>query len=393
MTVPAIEAWVAAHGFDPAAGPAGFSGLGPVPRVVFLGETNHFVHQKVDFRTFWLSWLAGQRRLMIAEELGWSDGRRVASYLFQNDEAALDRVATFGYLGHLRDDRDDAPRGVFSQTDYPSELMKAEHTRFYRGLRELAALQGSLKGSIKGLVGIDIDSPGGGYEDLAASAPELLGRMDRVHGESLLEEAARLESLLAELGESNALGREDLLCLVESLRYTDLVQQATDYEAVRPAMSYRESCMKRRVSVLLRDLPDDCTLVLMGHAFHLAKDDAGIEQQGVGPGGGLESSLGHAIVHELGEEPMAIWMLYGSGTDSQPLTDLPRKADYPADSINRRLASCSTRPVVLPVTNDVAPHLALTSVGHLYNLCVRVDLARQADAIMFFPEVTPLIAA
>ena len=377
-----IRAWVEASAVDPIADLPDLNSRGPIPRVVFLGETNHFVHQKVDFRAFWLSWLAGQRKLVVAEELGWSDGRRVASYLFQHDEAALDRVATFGFAGHLRQDRDDSLQGVFSQSDYPSELMKAEHTRFYRMLRDLPGLDS--------FIGMDIDSPGGGYQDLVASAPELAGRTGRVTGETLLEEAARLERLLPELEPSNAPGREDLLCLIESLRYTDLVQQAEDYEAVRPAMSFRESCMKRRISALLRDLPDDCTLVLMGHAFHLARDDAGIEQQGVGPGGDLSSSLGHYIVHELGEEPMAIWMLYGSGTDSQPLTDLPRQASYPPDSINRMLADHIKRPVILPVTVDVAPHLDSVSVGHLYNVCVKVDLARQADAIMFFPQVTPL---
>ncbi len=388
MTTADIEAWAETRALDVATHPLGFDRLGPIPRVVFLGETNHFVHQKVDFRLFWLSWLGAHRRLVLAEELGWSDGRRVASYLFENDEAALDRVATFGYRGHQRDDRDDSPQGVFSQSDYPSDLMKAEHARFYRALRE----RPGLADSIFNFVGMDIDSPGGGYEDLSVSAPELMGRMNRVPGENRLEEAARLEALLPDLGESNAPGPEDLLCLIESLRYTDLVQQAVDYEAVRPAMSYRESCMKRRISLLLRDLPDDCTLVLMGHAFHLARDDAGIEQQGVGPGGDLESSLGHHIVHELDEKPMAMWMLYGAGTDSQPLSDLPRKADYPARSINRILANRIMRTCVLPITDDVAPHLASVSVGHLYNLCVRVDLPRQADAVMFFPEVTPLMA-
>jgi len=360
-------------------------------RVVFLGETNHFVHEKVEFRLCWIRALAAQRKLLLAEEIGWSDGRRIADYILGANDAALARAATFGYRGHLRADRDDSPKGVFADSGYPYGSMLAEHGRFYRALRET--------GRIRDYIGFDIDSPGGGYEDIASSRDAMADRvpdsfwrrLERVTDESLLDEAARLEALLPLLAEpALAQQRQDLLSLVESLRYTGMIRFAEDYEAVRPAMVYREETMKRRIRQCLARLPGDTTLVLMSHAFHLAKDDSDIERKGVGPGGDRVSSLGHYIVNELGESVRSVWMLYGGGEDAQPLPDLPQRANYPRDSINRQLAARFASPVVLPITPGVRGGLSSVRVGHMYDTVVDVNLGLEADAVMFFPEVTPL---
>jgi hypothetical protein len=75
--------------------------------VVYLGEANHFVHEKVEFRCWWLRRLAARRPLIVGEELSWSDSRRVAAFLATGDAAHLDRAATFGDGRHIRGDRDD----------------------------------------------------------------------------------------------------------------------------------------------------------------------------------------------------------------------------------------------------------------------------------------------
>jgi len=357
--------------------------------VVFLGETNHFVHEKAEFRLWWLGRLAGRRPLVVGEELSWSDGHDVARYLQTGDEAHLDRAATFGGTSHRRADRDDRPAGVFkaSHDAFPTALFRAEQARFYRGLRALPG--------IRRFFGFDIDAPGTGYHDIRGHAHHdrsFWGRIARVPGESVAGEAERLERALAMLPAGDSALRADLAAAITSLRYAGLVSDAADYEAVRPAMAYREEAMKRHLERELRHLADGEVLVLLAHAAHLAKDDAGIQSQGVGPGGGLVPSLGHHLVHDLGLRPYSAWMVYGGGTDSQPLPDLPNHAAYPAGSLNSQLGLYD-QPLVIPTAP--AAHGALAEpagIGQMYNQVIPVNLPAQADAIFFLPSISPLRA-
>src|SRR5262249_35772506 len=154
---------------------------------------------------------------------------------------------------------------------YPAALFKAEQARFYRGLRALPG--------IRRFFGFDIDAAGTGYQDVrrhACDNPGFWRRLERDPGESLAEEAGRLERGLSVIAEGESARRADLAATITSLRYTDLVNDAADYEAVRPAMAHREEVMKRHLERELRLMADGDVLVLMAHAAHLAKDDAGI---------------------------------------------------------------------------------------------------------------------
>jgi len=62
-------------------------------RVVFLGETNHFIHEKTDFRLWWLRNLAQHHRLVVGEELGFI-GVTIALSLFLALFLRGTRVAT-----------------------------------------------------------------------------------------------------------------------------------------------------------------------------------------------------------------------------------------------------------------------------------------------------------
>lgn len=206
------------------------------------GETNHFVHEKADFRLWCLRRLAGRRPLVVGEELSWSDGHHVGRYLRTGDPAHLDQAATFGGTNHRRADRDDQPTGIFkaSYDAYPTALFKAEQARFYHGLRALPG--------IRRFFGFDIDAPGAGYLDLRRNAhhdPSFWRRLRRVRGESITEEADRLEHALTMLSGDDSELRADLAATITSLRYTQMVNDAADYEAARPAMAYREDVMKR----------------------------------------------------------------------------------------------------------------------------------------------------
>jgi erythromycin esterase-like protein len=405
-----IDAWVDEHAvrLDPIAYEpipehanrlAAIDALFDGAAVVFLGETNHFVHEKAEFRTWWLRRLAMRHRLVVGEELGWSDGRDVARYLADGDEAHLERLATFGDTRHVRTDRDDRPTGVLraSFDAYPTALFRAEQIRFYRSLRRLRPAR---------YFGIDIDAAGAGYEDIdiyrhRAGAASLIDQsfwsaLVRVPGESIGDEAKRLEHALDLLPDTGSPViddlRQDLRALIETLHYTVLAHHATDYEALRPAMAYRETAMKRRLEWILGTLADDEALVLMGHAFHLAKDDDALGHVGVGPGGDQVHSLGHHLVQTLGLTVRSVWFLYGGGEDSQPFPDLPNTANYPRKSLNAQLAK-HDQPLVIPL--EPAAGVALerdVGVGHMYNLVVPVHLPSQADAIFFIPRVTPLRA-
>src|SRR5262249_40124613 len=91
---------------------------------VVLGELNHFVHEKSDFRLFFARYLISRGIRVFVEELGWSDGVRVQRYLETGDCRHLSRLPSFGYEGHKRPDRDDRPTGILraSFDAYPTAL-------------------------------------------------------------------------------------------------------------------------------------------------------------------------------------------------------------------------------------------------------------------------------
>ena len=359
--------------------------------VVYLGESNHFVHEKVEFRWWWLERLAALRPLLVGEELSWSDSRDVAAFLATGVAAHLDRAATFGDRRHVRADRDDAPTGVLaaSYAAYPTASFKAEQARFYRALRTLPGFDGEDR-----FFGFDIDAVGAGYDDLAAARDEqaipadFWARLERVEGESMAEEADRLEEAAGLWPAKAGTVRAHLDAMIGTLRYAVVAMPAPDYEALRPAMARREEIMKRHVERRLAERRPGDLLVLMGHAFHLVKDDAAIGRAaGVGPGGGRVASLGHHLVTS-GLRVGAVWMLYGAGEDSQPFPDLPRRAAYPTGTLNARLARGGT-PAVLPV-RPISEGRNPVEIGHMYNAVTTVDLAAAVDAVHFAPTVTPL---
>ena len=370
---------------------------------VFLGETDHFVHEKADFRLLFCRYLMSRGWHSFAEELGWSDGVRVNRYLSTGDETSLARLSLFGYRTDLRPDRDDRPTGLLGPSfdKYPTELMKAEQEWFYRGLRRAA------DGRPLSYHGFDIDAlPGGAYadiiENLASSAnlPKVrafLSSLAQVPGETAAQEAARLTTLLPSATaldeEVNSIAAEveiSLKAMVESLTYVERTYPAQTYDALRPGMAFREGCMKRRFADIRR-VANDAPTVVMGHALHLAKDDHLMGQAvGIGHGGGLECSVGHHLVQSLGYKAVSIWMIHGTGEDSQPFPDLPRQLSYPPTTLNARLSEL--RDPVLFRINDAARDLWDKSVGigHMYNTIQQTVLAGQVDAILYLPKVTPL---
>jgi erythromycin esterase-like protein len=361
--------------------------------VVCLGEMNHFVHEKSDFRLYLARWLKAQGWKDFAEELGWSDGVRVTRYLKSGDETEFARLPSFNYTGHMRADRDDRPAGILKVPNYPAEAFVSEQKRFYRGLRAMGASQ---------LYGIDIDGvPGGSYEDIRAwlapfsdriTVDRFLKGLEQKPGESACDEASRLRDLHAshiasDVGDEIARQVQfSLDALADSFAYITLAYSAPNYEALRPAMAFRENVMKRHFANA-QSLSGSTRMVLMGHALHLAKSGDPVGGSGVGPGGGQVSSLGHHLAQERGLNLLSIWMLYGAGEDSQPFSDLPNAAAYPPDTLNAALASFG-KPLLLPLSDRVFTQPM--KVGHMYNAVVTIAPNEQTDAIFFLPRVSPL---
>lgn len=364
--------------------------------LVALGEFNHFIHEKADFRLLFSRLLISLGWTQFAEELGWSDGLRVDRYLRTGDEGELARLPSFGYTAHLRDDRDDRPGGILKSGSYPTEAFLWEQKRFYRGLRDEAGRHAYQPR----LAGIDIDGlPGGSYEDVARLVPDdstsgraFLETLRRVPGESIGDERRRLQDALSLLPRSWPEEiAQSVRALCESLEYVALTYSAETYDQVRPGMAFRENAMKRRFESARAKFAD-AKFVLMAHALHLAKDDAAVRGGGVGPGGGMTTSLGHWLANERRESPFTIWMLYGAGEDSQPFENLPRTASFPPTSLNRMLARFGRTLLFFP---SDAPELFRPPcvVGHMYSALIETSILQQADAVVFLPRVTPLRTA
>jgi len=359
--------------------------------IVALGEMNHFVHEKSDFRLLLARALLPLGWTDFAEELGWSDGLRIDRFLVSGAEDEFERLPSFGYTGHLRADRDDRPRGILKIESYPTEAFLFEQRRFYRALRN-EALRLGLRVR---LAGIDVDGlPGGGYEDIAHSIPShddaaFRLALHRVPNETARNEAKRLRKARdlvpphwpADISQC-------IEMLAESLDYIAMTYSATSYDEVRPGMALRENAMKRRLTEAERKL-GTTRLVVMAHALHLAKCDRAIASGGVGPGGNRTASLGDWLVQERGKKVFSVWMIYGGGEDSQPLANLPRSAHFPAYSLNAMLARFGQPLLFFP---GDAPGLfkEKCAIGHMYNGLVETSLAVQADAVVFLPAVTPL---
>ena len=61
-------------------------------RIVYLGEPDHFIHEKYDYRILMLRYLISRGWNHIGEEMGIVDGYRINNFLASGDSSHLDRV-------------------------------------------------------------------------------------------------------------------------------------------------------------------------------------------------------------------------------------------------------------------------------------------------------------
>jgi erythromycin esterase-like protein len=389
-------------------------------RIAFVGEPDHFIHEKYAYRTLMLRWLSARGFAHIGEELGVSDSGSIAKFIASGDVFHLERVATYGYKGADRTDRDDTPLGIMRESftrTYPTAQLAAEQKRFAHSLREIGMERLSRGEEALHFFGIDIDPPGGGYEDALAvlheaqAAPDvapILAGLRRVAGESIDDEIARLDRVLAAINSSmrqlgDSIGKKNtadlcdsITCLRESLAFRAGIRMATDYRALNPAMADRERFMQRNVERAIRAAGRDSKLVLMSHNLHLCRDIAAVRRSdaAAGPGGKTDPPLGTWLATRYPGEIFACWMLIGQGRDCQPYPDLSSDIKLKAGTLNAILNEISEC-FMLPVdTSDPRARLLSSEVEVQWDGIggVRTPIVPQADALFFIRNVTPLRA-
>jgi hypothetical protein len=170
-------------------------------------------------------------------EMDYSDGVRIDRYLDTGDATHLQGVALYGYAGGRRDDRDDKPHG-FPGMENPAfrEAFWGEEKRFLTALSSLNETRPAETSRLRWF-GFDVGLfPSVGYEEAQAVlagqsqdplVQQILRRLNRVAGESRIEEAERLEKL-AEFLAAESRSVEKVLGEVDARRLTRTVRRLAE---------------------------------------------------------------------------------------------------------------------------------------------------------------------
>jgi erythromycin esterase-like protein len=299
-------------------------------RVVYLGEPDHFIHEKYDFQLMLVRYLFERGFRYVGYETGIFAGRLIDAYLETGDSTYLDLTSLLDNKKYSREDRDDTPSGypALKNPEYRKSQL-SEMRWFLEGLRELNE---TLKPGDKRLhwFGFDVDILAGiGYQDIRKRLDshisqkiirEILERIDLVQGESVLEEAARIGDLITYLDingdavtsiigkREHTLLTRDHRSLRDGLIFLDAFKKAPSPEW-GPALREREKTIFRQMDELLEDLNEDDKIILIGHNMHLSKDYRKVWFGSAS----MWPSIGTHMVSRLPGQVYSIWMLYDYG--------------------------------------------------------------------------------
>jgi erythromycin esterase-like protein len=308
-------------------------------RIVYLGESDHWVHEKYDYRLFLINYLYQKGWNNIGLEMGGSDGGRVDSYLRTGDSEWLKKVAIYGYQGALRKDRTDVPKGRLKpkSREFPLRF-RNEEMWFASQLREINRANDNRHGQFH-FFGFDVDTiPGGGYEDLenllnpyhSSAIVEFRTKIARVSSESVDQEITRLEQAIQFLYARtrdlrNELSEEllskvehTLLTLRDSLDFMRVSYSNPPFAELMKAFQKREETMFRESQWILKRLGPDAKVIFMGHDMHLSKSfeslrfaPAGIPHAPV-----MWPSIGSYLNKNYPGQVYSFWMLHDHGWHS-----------------------------------------------------------------------------
>ncbi len=263
-------------------------------RVVYLGEPDHYIHEKYDYCLILIKYLVDHGWRHIGSEIGRSDGRRINRFLETADVRWLDRVSIYGYRGALRTDRDHFSGGLariaLAKANEWKSTVIPEERWFAQQLRTLMETRPAESPRIH-FFGFDVDVlPGGAYEDLEALLAPYSGstiaqvrkHLRRVHGETIDDEIARLSrvikyieckksSLKRLMGPSNYNeAHNTVLCLHDSFKFAKSTGNDVPPSVRREAMTVREQTMFRQMEEVISKLKSEEKIILLGHNTHLS---------------------------------------------------------------------------------------------------------------------------
>ena len=179
----------------------------------------------------------------------------------------------------------------------------------------------------------------------------------------------------------------------QGLEYIAQAHPAPSYEALRPAMAFREQVMAEQVGEVLDRNPGS-RIALLAHNAHLARADDGIAgpKGAVGAGGDLVPSLGTALARRHPGDIFAVWMLQDQGRDGRPLPGTTGEIKSVRGSLNAALAEVG-EVFALPVAQREHATRWLddpVDVISLYGNRLQLRVREQVDVLFFVREVTPL---
>jgi erythromycin esterase-like protein len=384
-------------------------------RIVYLGESDHWVNQKYDYRLMLIRHLFDKGWRRIGMEMDYCDGKRIDRYLETGDPSHLKRVALYGYKGGWREDRDDIPDGFPGLNN--QEFRKAFLFQEHKFLGELRSLNESLGSRSKRLswFGFDIGIlPCVGYEDaleiLAEYSHEsviqdLAERIQRVEGESRTEEIRRLEKLLGFIeiksqSINRILGSRQAGSLLRTLQHqVDYLYFAEAANMGPRTMEWfhglvrREQRMARLMDEILADLPPGEKIILMGHNLHMSKNS---EEIVLGPIGSaapnLWTSIGTYVERKYPGDVYSVWMMYDHGRHGTILSPEGVGIVESNPACVEHLLARVGGLFLLPLGSGEDGESFLQEKQHfLQNGSIASGvIAEQADALFFVREVTEL---
>jgi len=357
-------------------------------RIVYLGEPDHFIREKMDYRLLMIRYLHTLGFRHVGMEQGRSDGKRIDRYLETGDEECLGRVAIYGYDGYVREDRDDAVPG-WTGGKNSAFREKAQEGAFWF-VREMRRFNEMLGLSEKRLTyfGYDVSmKPGGSYVDA------------RVKGETRQEEAARLDALvqfmavrepevLVLLGQADMRElRRTLICLAEGLRFVDGFIGPFSTDQKHATLRRRETNMHRQMDEVLEFSTPDDKFILLGHDLHLSRESGRIEWEGRK----MWPSIGTHLSHTRPDEIYSVWLLFDIGYHGEPMANEPLRRIRGRSGDVERLLGKAGDLYFLPLADNDPRASFLDEPREL--LCggfrPRCVLREQADAVFFVKEVSP----
>ncbi len=382
-------------------------------RIVYLGVSDHWIHEKYDYRMILLRYLFAKGWRHIGMEMGYSDGKRVDSYLETGDEADLQRVALYGYMDDMRTDREDRPQH-FPGMQNP-QFRKAFHDEERLFLGRLRELNESLSPGESRLswFGFDLTLlPGGDYVDakdiLEGHASEslireILNRLERVQGETRAQEAKRLYGVIEYINSNitdteSIFGRTDADELIRTIRsladsylFCEAASGGTRSMEWILGLQKREEAMIMNADELLALLQPDDKIILMGHNLHLSKDSGNIVLGPVGsPAPRLWPTIGTHLAQNHPDEIYSIWMTYDHGRHGAVLL-AEGVEEVPSDpSRIEHLFARIGSPFFLPLNAINSPYLDQERNFNQNGSTASCFLTAQADAIFFIPQVTEM---